>query len=57
MVDVTVFLNFNKAGLFKGNFFSEGSQFVPSLAFKFQEELFQYYYNFIQLLDNLFKAI
>ena len=34
--------------------FSEGVQFEAS--FIFQEELIQYQYNFIQLLNNLFRV-
>ena len=57
-------LNPNKADLFEGSFSwgkgeGEGGSVGPPLlppVFKFQEELIQYQYNFIELLNNLFKV-
>ena len=48
------FLNPKKAGLFEGSFSWGEGQFDPP--FIFQEELIEYHYNFIQLLNNLFKV-
>ena len=47
--------NPNNAGFFNGSFFCRGGgQFEPR--FIFQEELIKYQYDFIQLLNNLFKV-
>ena len=50
-------INPNKGGVFEGSFFwggAGGGQFNTS--FIFQEELNLYQYNFIQLLNNIFRA-
>ena len=48
--------NPNKARLFEGRFFWVGGQFEPSfIFFIFQEKVFQYQYNSMQLLNNLFR--
>ena len=50
-------LNPNKAGFFEGSFsWGKGGQFDPPSLFIFQEELILFQYNFIQLLNNLFKV-
>ena len=49
------FINPNKAGLFKASFFYGGLNLTPPPPFIFQEELIQYQYNLIQLLNNLFN--
>ena len=53
------FINPNKAGLSEGIFFWEGFNLPPNTPpppLRFQEELTQCQYNFIQLLNNLFKV-
>ena len=45
----------NKAGLFEGSFFW-GVSLIPPPSFIFHEELMQYEYNLIQLLNKLFKV-
>ena len=48
--------NPNKGRLFEGRFFWVAGQFEPSfIFFIFQEKVFQYQYNFMQLLNNLFR--
>ena len=54
---ITLFLTgvkSNKAGLYERSFSGLGGQFDSR--FIFQEELIQYQYNSIQLLNNLFRV-
>ena len=50
-----VMFNPNKAGLFEGSF-SWGGEGLTLPSFTCQEELIWYQYNFIQLLNNLFRV-
>ena len=62
-----IILDPNKAGLFESNFFwgvcGEGGgegviwPFSPPSSFIFQEDLIQYKFNLIQLLNSLFREV
>ena len=48
--------NPNKAGRLEGSFSGGGVNLTPLRPFIFQEELIEYQYIFIQLLNNIFKV-
>ena len=47
-----IFFHCGKAGFFEGSFFLGGCQFNPHPLLTIQEELIQYQYNLIHLLNN-----